>query len=482
MNRRQFMQMLAAASVSSYSWGKAETPQITATNIPDDGYKALICLTLLGGNDSWNMLIPAGDETHTGKGRGYQTYHARRQELAIAREALPLPPIGSTLGSQGENPYYAKNIEATYTKGMYLIDNGRYGVHGCAPELAWLYNQNKLSWVVNTGVLAEPVTRSTLNSATLPAFLFAHNHQQKALYTGDALQRVKTGWAGRLADQWRAGQPDGINKGHPFGLNIAVGSGTAIFSAEHSRELVVPAGRPIILNGYTGDGRLATLRRKNMEIVLSANTIDPFVRFIAERQQSAVNLAGMLSTRWNETTQYNDQTGTYGEPMFTLPDHSLTGLDTGFKGMLMSQLETVARMIEIGQQDGLKRQIFSVTMPGFDTHNDQANSHATLLRELSLSLWHFQTAIDRLGLADSVTLFTQSDFGRTLVPNNSGTDHGWGGIQFIMQNNPAERVMGEYPDISEGSQDMYTDTRGRVIPGISIDNTLNSMIAWLGYE
>ena len=132
MNRRQFLQMLAAASVSSYSWGKTDLPQLTGSNIPDDGYKALICLTLLGGNDSWNMLIPAGDETHTGKGRGYQTYHARRQELAIAREALPLPPIGSTLGSQGENPYYAKNIEATYTKGMYLIDNGRYGVHGCA--------------------------------------------------------------------------------------------------------------------------------------------------------------------------------------------------------------------------------------------------------------------------------------------------------------------------------------------------------------
>ena len=212
--------------------------------------------------------------------------------------------------------------------------------------------------------------------------------------------------------------------------------------------------------------------------MLATDTIDPFVRLIAERQRNAADLAGMLRARWEETTQYTDQTGTYGEPMFTLPDHSLTGLDTGFKGMLMSQLETVARMIEIGQQDGLKRQIFSVTMPGFDTHSDQANSHATLLRELSLSLWHFQTAIDRLGLADSVTLFTQSDFGRTLVPNNSGTDHGWGGIQLIMQNNPAEKVTGEYPDMTEESEDMYTDSRGRVIPGIAVENTVEKLMKW----
>ena len=80
-------------------------------------------------------------------------------------------------------------------------------------------------------------------------------------------------------------------------------------------------------------------------------------------------------------------------------------------------------MAEIGKRQGLNRQVFVVSMTGFDTHDDQHARHSMLLRELSLSLWHFQHAIDALGMADKVTLFTQSDFGRTLAPNNSGTDH-----------------------------------------------------------
>lgn len=120
-------------------------------------------------------------------------------------------------------------------------------------------------------------------------------------------------------------------------------------------------------------------------------------------------------------------------------------------------------------------------MPGFDTHGDQHARHSMLLRELSLSLWHFQQAIDALGMADKVTLFTQSDFGRTLAPNNSGTDHAWGGNQIVLGGAASGRVAGLLaPDMTETSQTTVDDYRGRIIPTLAHEQTLASLLTWFG--
>lgn len=154
------------------------------------------------------------------------------------------------------------------------------------------------------------------------------------------------------------------------------------------------------------------------------------------------------------------------------------------RGILLRKLEIVTRMAEIGKRQGLKRQVFVVNMPGFDTHDDQHTRHATLLRELSLSLWHFQQAIDALGIGESVTLFSQSDFGRTLAPNNSGTDHAWGGNQFVLGGAASGRVAGVdgslAPDISETSQTTIDDYRGRFIPTLAHEQTLGRVLTWFG--
>ncbi|WP_301387507.1 DUF1501 domain-containing protein [Thalassolituus sp. UBA2590] len=141
-------------------------------------------------------------------------------------------------------------------------------------------------------------------------------------------------------------------------------------------------------------------------------------------------------------------------------------------------------MAEIGKRQGLKRQVFAVSMPGFDTHDDQHARHSMLLRELSLSLWHFQEAIDALGMADKVTLFTQSDFGRTLAPNNSGTDHAWGGNQLVVGAAATGHLVGSEgdlaPDMSEQSLQMIDERRSRIIPTLAHEQTLASLLVWFG--
>lgn len=478
LSRRHFLQLLAASplmSVGQISWASSKEEQQGTPKANDNesiNYKALVCLQLVGGNDSWNMIFPMGDDSTHGKGHGYQTYAARRGGLAIAQETLQCPEVGHLHAANGHLPYTARSIGEGYLKGGYPL-NGQWALHGCMPELAWLQQAGQLDCVINTGVLAAPVTRETLNTAELPLFLYAHDHQQRALALADATQVLRTGWGGRLADYWQSkGQ---YQTAHPLGKNIAVGRSSATLVGETPSELVLPAGRPITLWGAKRgqmQQRLTTLNQPQAGEGLSA--------IMANRQQEAINLAAMLSEQWGTTADYSKLTGPAGEAFFTLPPEATLGLDTNMQGYCMKQLETVARMIEIGKRDGLQRQLFVVTMPGFDTHDDQAPRHATLLRELSLSLWHFQQAMAHLGLTDNVTVFTQSDFGRTLMPNNAGTDHGWGGNQIIMGAAATGSILGNCPDLRQTSNAMAHDQRGRVIPTIASEQVTAHLLHWMG--
>lgn len=513
LSRRQLLQLASASAISQYTMAgpppnkhstqSASASILTSKLTSNDEYKAIVCVFLLGGNDSWNLLIPTADEQTAGAGYGYQTYNTRRAELAIAQQALELPIQNGKLhiSTAESNPYFAsgltnsrlRNNEQQYSKGVYPIDNNQWGINGCAPELADLWHKQRLAWVVNTGVLAEPVTRATLNTATLPLFLYAHNHQQKELALAHALQKTRTGWAGRMADLWGEGQIDsaghikGINNGHLLGLNIAVGGSSPIMAAQYAPELVLPFGKPKIIRGTVGNSKHAkALNDIWHQLANNAhNNIsrrDIWTNLITDRQNTAFELSDTLSTLWNATTDYSNVTGTYGEELFDLPDSGQIALDGKLSKKLVSKLETVARLIEIGKKEGLKRQVFVVTMGGYDTHAGQADKHPLLLRELSLGLGKFQQAMQTLGTEDQVTLFTQSDFGRTLSPNGDGTDHGWGGNQLVMGGAIQSGIYGTMPDLSENSQAMAQDPRGRIIPTLAAEQTTASIARWFGVK
>ena len=491
LSRRALLQWMALSSVSQLSWGQTDQ-RVTTANWPQDDYKALVCLFLYGGNDSWNLLIPCADEQGRGPGAGfgYQTYQQRRADMAVNAERLTLTPTPTPTptdkpvpqwSSPKDNPYFADSAANAYKKGVYELDNSGWGINACAPELALLWQQQQLAWIANTGVLVEPVTRETLNSAQLPYFLYAHNHQQRALTTANAARMVRYGWAGRLADVWMAGQ-GGINGQHPFGLNISLGNNSPIFAAKTATELVLPAGKPPVVAGMQTSNQHQQALAAAYEQLLASSGGDRFSDYMRHQQQRMMDITAMLNERWPATHNYQAQTGLYGEGLFELPDNRLLGLGEGLPGNLTSQLESVARLIEIGRQDGQQRQIFFVTLGGFDTHATQADKHPLLLRHLSLALWKFQSAMNSLGLEKQVTLFTQSDFARTLQNNGSGTDHAWGGHQLVMGGAVNKGIYGQMPDLRDQSPDMVADQRGRVIPSLAAEQTSAAIASWFGLQ
>jgi len=101
-------------------------------------------------------------------------------------------------------------------------------------------------------------------------------------------------------------------------------------------------------------------------------------------------------------------------------------------GGLGDQLKDVARVINQHAQHGIGRQVFFCSLGGFDTHSVQVTRQSTLLQQVGQSVDAFSAAMTFAGLDRQVTLFTLSDFGRTLTPSGNGTDHGWGNHHLVL--------------------------------------------------
>ena len=146
---------------------------------------------------------------------------------------------------------------------------------------------------------------------------------------------------------------------------------------------------------------------------------------------------------------------------------------------LGAQLNMIARIINANQLLGMKRNIFFVGMKGFDSHQSLNTSHPELLQALGDGLAAFQNEMNLAGLANNVTTFTASDFGRSLTSNGRGSDHGWGGHQFVMGGAVKERSwVGALPSLILGAEDDIG--QGRLLPNISVDQYSATLARWMG--
>lgn len=512
INRRQFMKLLARGSAAGAlgSVGQFALMSEAAAAAPGFGdYKAMVCLFFAGGNDSFNMFIPADATSHA-------NYKSIRGDLAVERTDLGLSSIASslhngTLGKGRDNPYNVNLTSArAYTKGYYnLASKGvELGINGVMPEMAQLITENKASVIANIGNLVAPVTRAQIKgkSANLPLFLFAHDHQQRALQTGQGDNLTDIGWAGKIADSWQ-----GINNNSPLGLNISYADNDRMLIGNKTSPLVLRTGRvPFFremrkdFNTFENDRRalfkaLSGISNESSNSSLNFSNTgfsdnNPFKRLYSNLTSRSMASFDTLFTTLNENPVTYTSKGPYGEELFDNVPAGDLGLSQSLKGSLFKQLEAVAQMIDLGAKDAFatgdyKRQIFFVKMGGFDTHSDQLNEHPGLLREISMGMWKFQKALEELGHEKKVTTFSMSDFGRTMSNNGGGTDHAWGGHHFVMGGAGDKtsgslnggNMIGTPPDLTLDGPDDYSN-KGRIIPTIAQDQLNATICQWFGVD
>lgn len=479
MNRRHFLKHLLSGSSALAVGGVAQLGMIRnalanqGTQFND--YKALVCVMLLGGNDGVNMFVPLG----TGNRYQYDAYATAREDLAVADNKLAINDF-YTGQSLSNNPYSVTSDLDAYRRAVLTSSQlgSDIGINSVMPEIAKMVEDSQMTLVANSGNLITPLTVEEYKSksAAKPPFLFAHNHQQRAMFTGWGDNLKAQGWAGRLADNWLNA---GVNQSSPLGMNISYSGTSRLLNGNHSKSLVLPTGS---MPSHWGLD-VGNQRRSVLDQLLLSSREDYFMK-LAQNQisNSITNLENLRSLWDNAGDPFNTATDSYGGALFSTPGGGEA--EIAFNTGLMRQLEAVAKMIHIGHSNpqlNTQRQIFYVTLGGFDTHASQVTKHPALLRGLSLAMDKFNRAMQHLNLGNQVTTFTMSDFGRTVRTNGDGTDHAWGSHSMVMGGAASGGLVGQLPDIALGGADDVSG-KGRLLPSLAQDQVNATLARWFGVE
>ena len=403
---------------------------LAAQTAPAGGdYRALVCLFLAGGNDSFNMLVP----TSSGE---YEAYAKVRGNLALAKDTL----LQITPGNLG----------------------GRtLGIHPSMTEVRDLFTQGRLAFVSNVGSLVRPTTLADVKAGRhLPVSLYSHADQIKQWQTCIPDQRTAIGWGGRAADIIKS-----LNGPSLVSMNISLSGQSVFLTGQQAFTYAVGSSGATALTGYsaTAVNNLTAVRSKGVN-----NIVDQTYRNLFEQTYAD-------STR--------DAVDSYAEFSSALGGITLaTPVPTG--NSLANSLAMIAKIIAANGKFGAKRQIFFVQLGGWDHHDEVVENQLTMLRTVSQAVGFFSSALTEIGMADKATLFTASDFGRTLTSNGNGSDHAWGGNHLVMGGAVGggkvygEASAGYYPNLQNLAA---IDTgQGRLIPGVSVDEYARDLLTWFG--
>lgn len=454
ISRRGFIRQLNCAAVGSSAILNTLLNLKLANSVaaqggpPDDG-KALVCIFLSGGMDSFNVLVPWEPSA-------YNTYAVTRGAfgsdggLALDRNALR--QLSAPSGNYGLHPACA-NLQA--------MANGTGAFVG----------KQRLAFVANVGTLVQPVTKAEFNAwengqnaaLPVPKALFSHSDQIEQWQTAvpQGLSQL-SGWAGRCADILNSYYNSGTNS-----MSISLGGNNVFQVGNSTQQFVVTPSGALSFEGNTGGVTNNPLQFKNTAL---RSTLD----------QHYTNL---LTESFSQLTKQSDAAQLLFQTQFDSANAQLgPAVDVLFPpaNYLATTLKAVVKTIKIRSQLGLKRQTFFVQYGGWDHHGELLNTQAGMLATLDTAIGAYQQALEMLGLHNDVVSFTASDFSRTLRSNGRGTDHAWGANAMVFGGKvDGGKIFGTYPNLAlDGPDDVGRG--GRLLPSTSADAYFAELLRWFG--
>lgn len=392
-----------------------------SSNLDDGSYKAMVCIMLGGGNDSFNMLIP----TET---TAYNHYATTRSNLAI--------PSADILSLNGTS----------------------LGLHPSMSGVQNLYNNNKLSFISNIGTLIHPITRQEYWDETvdIPLGLYSHSDQAQQWQTSIPHDRTAVGWGGKVADLLQS-----MNGNSNISMNISLGGTNTFQKGANTVEYVIdPYEGSQGIEGYGGANGMQQIQTNAVNHFIDKSYADMF-------QKSYIDVIKVAKDSHEE---------------FSAAIEGVADFTTAFSDNDISQsMHMIAKTIAARNTLDVQRQIFFVDFGGWDHHDEVLNNQEQMLAVLSDAMKEFSDAMAEINTEDCVSTFTMSEFARTLTSNGNGTDHAWGGNVMAM-GGPVNggNIYGTYPSLELGTNNGLEVGGGVLIPQLSCDEYFAELAMWFG--
>ncbi|NJM38414.1 MAG: DUF1501 domain-containing protein [Akkermansiaceae bacterium] len=468
LSRRDFLGQSSCAAVGSLGLLstllnlRMANSAVAQTLPPGEDYRALVCFFFSGGIDSYNLLVPnAGSAV-------YDNYVNIRGGLydgvtnvdGLAISGLPLAAHPTDPFAFGVHP--------------------SCGDYSTLPGIRSLYGSGNLAFISNVGTLVERITKAQYDSSTarLPRGLFSHADQIQQWQTSVPTEARALGWAGSAADLLHAG-----NVGAKVSMNISI-SGNNIWQSGRKLFAYTIGNQGSSLPDDYNSILVTPDVGRNSRIAIRTSALDNMLQQEYQNlldQTYSVNLRESIEGSAEFKNAFDASTLTTpfpGDPGYTYRPGFNQSNDPA--RIIGQQLKAIVRTIKARQALNMRRQTFFINYGGWDHHDEVINNMNNMVDIVNRCLISYWQALGEIGVQDKVTLYTASDFARTLTSNGAGSDHAWGGNSLVLGGAVnGGRVYGSYPDLALTAPNVITN-RGSTLPTISVDEYFAELALWLG--